>query len=643
MKIIALVGLNLFLAGFLIFLLTRKGLLAFRQKGRWWLTWLAIGVITLMDEFTSIFYAPAEAYRFIGSGAIIFIALTSLLIRFMSTRFTEIAEILEHHNIIGGGVYSFSYFVLGPMISFVAVASIMVDYTITACISAVSAVTNAMSFAHSAPSTAFTMYLALTVIWFIACLNIAGIRENARFTFMIFIFAAFVILNLIVSGIMDLGHLGAIDRLRASAADALSTVSQGSWVTHYDNFVSHIAICILAYSGIESVIQTAGLVKEWRDIHKAYWFLALTVGVVTPVIAALALSAPIDFARHETDLIPHYATLVNGELFGFLVAVLAAFTLMMAVNTAFVASSELLERVLQRYGFKWLMATNRRDSLYRIHVMNALFFSSIILITRAQQNILADMYAIGLVASFCINIGSLLVYRYFMGTSEIGYHTSRVGTLIVWIILVSCFIFLAARKMHGTMLWGIICFVVLIAGFLISRRYAPEIEETSKGETVEEVIVYLAATESPDSHIYFRRPEKPKPALKGEAPGPESQYSGITESNSAYITFYSPRTGIARKMAPNHFRLPLAGMSVFQEIVGVLQALNNELPDRHIVVHIGWPMSSWLDRLAIGVLFLNMMRLPRLFPTIEFIIRYRSKSRSQIKAPREKASVEARR
>ena len=99
-----------------------------------------------MDEFTSVFYAPAESYRFIGLSAIVFIALTSLLIRFLSTRLVEIAEVLEQHHLIGGGVYSFSYLVLGPMVSFVAVASIMVDYILTACISAVSAVQNAGSF-----------------------------------------------------------------------------------------------------------------------------------------------------------------------------------------------------------------------------------------------------------------------------------------------------------------------------------------------------------------------------------------------------------------------------------------------------------------------------------------------------------------
>ena len=117
-------------------------------------------------------------------------------------------------------------------------------------------------------------------------------------------------------------------------------------------------------------------------------------------------------------LVTFYATLINGTFFGILVAALASITLTMAVNTAFVASSELLERVAHRYGFHWLIVTNRRHSLYRIHLFNALFFSTIIIITSGSQKILADMYAIGLVASFCINMGSLLIYRYFVGTKE---------------------------------------------------------------------------------------------------------------------------------------------------------------------------------------------------------------------------------
>ena len=153
------------------------------------------------------------------------------------------------------------------------------------------------------------------------------------------------------------------------------------------------------------------------------------------MVAALALSAPIEFAEHEGDLITHYASLLNGAWFGVIVAVLASFTLMMAVNTAFVASSELIERVAHRYNFRWIIETNRKNSLYRIHILNGTLFSTIILITSGSQAILADMYAIGLVASFCINMGALLIYRYSMGTKEIiQYSTSRTGTLVLFVV-----------------------------------------------------------------------------------------------------------------------------------------------------------------------------------------------------------------
>ncbi len=622
MKTLVLIGLNLFLAVLFIFLLTRRDLLAFRQSHRWWLTWLAIGIITLMDEFTSIFYVPAEAYRFIGPAALVFIALTSLLIRFVSTRFTEIGEILERHDIIGGGVYSFSYLVLGPVVSFVAVASIMVDYTITACISAVSAVANAISFTPYAHSASLPMLISLGVLWFVAGLNIAGIRANIRFTFGIFMLAAIIILNLIASGLVDFGRLGAGPRLDAAVAGAWGAMQRGSLLDHYGTFVSHIAFCILAYSGIESVIQTAGLVRSWRDIHKAYWFLALTVGLVTPLVALLVLTAPIDFAQHEMDLIPHFATILNGRGFGITVAILAAFTLTMAVNTAFVASSELLERAAQRYQFNWLIATNRRDSLYRIHLMNAAFFSAIILITGGQQSLLAEMYAIGLLASFCINMGALLIYRYRMGTTEIQYHTSRFGTLILWLLLVSCFVFLAAVKVRGTILWASVAILVLIAGMLVARRRGPEVEAMAQADAVEDMVAYLKSFRTEAVYIFFRRAEEPKHGMEEHAPGRERRQRGVGEKNSVYITFFSPRAGVPPKVAPNHFRFPLGQMSLYHEIIGLLQTLETEFPKRRVVVTIGWPLSSWLDRLSITIMYINIMRLPRRFPEFEFIMRY---------------------
>jgi hypothetical protein len=604
-------GLTLFIinaamVALFFYLARRQHLLGYAKGGRWYVTWLATGVITLMDELTSVFYAPAEAHRFIGGHAIFFIAFTSLIMRFLSSRMVEIAQILERNGIRGGGVYSFSYLVLGPGASFVAVASIMVDYILTAAISTVSAVINGTAFLPLGATGEYVLILG--IIWGVAGLNIIGIRENARVTFVIFLAAAVVFVNLIALGLLHIDP-DSPRLISGSVTSVLGDLGQHG-VGHAVHIVTiGVASCVLAYSGIESVLQTAGLVESWRQVSRAYWFLALTVGIVTPVISALALSAPIDFAAHEGDLIPHWATLVANVPFGVVVGLLGSVILIMAVNTACVASSELLERMAHRYRFEWLVATNQRASLYRIHILNASLYTAVIILTRGSQQVLAEMYAIGLLASFCINIGCLLLYRYFRGTAEIrDYYTSRIGTVVLEALLICCFVYLAMHKPYGTGLWAGVVAVILAVGIPLSRRYGPEVQQIRQSDYPMELIVALAETEGP-RHFCLRRPGERE--IAAGAPG------------SVFITFFSPRQPIPKKLSPQHFRFPLQAGGVYRSISALLALIEEEFRGQEVYVHFGWPLSSWLDRMSIGVFVANLMRLPRHFPTLRFSIDYR--------------------
>ncbi|HZR80838.1 MAG TPA: amino acid permease [Candidatus Binatia bacterium] len=608
MTFLTLFWLNVALLAVFGTLVLRPNLLGFPKGGKWYLTWFAAGLITLMDELTSIFYVPAEAHRFIATKAIFFIAVTSLVMRVLSTRMVEIAQILERRDIRGGGVYSFSYLVLGQVASFVAVASIMVDYILTACISTVSAVYNGTAFLPMGPVAEGALILG--IIWAVAGLNILGIRENARVTFWIFVAAAFVLMNLVALGILhmdpssphviyDSGASVVQDLRHHGPAHAFATITTG------------IAFCVLAYSGIESVIQTAGLVEGWRDISKAYWFLALTVGIVTPLMSALVLSAPLDFRHHEEDLITHWATVVGNVPFGVLVGVLGSIILIMAVNTAYVASSELLERVAHRYNFNWLIATNRRASLYRVHILNAVLYTGIIVITRGSQSILADMYAIGLLASFCINIGCLLIYRYFQGTKEIReYYTSRAGTLVLEALLIACFVYLASHKPYGLGLWAGVVTLLLLFGIPLSRRYGPEAKERRRSDYPMEMLLALGEVDGP-LHVYFQRPGE---VDIGDTPG------------AVFVTFFSPRQTIPPKSAPCHYRFSIQGGSLLRSISALLALLQEELDGRDVHVHFGWPTSSWLDRLSTGVMVATLMRLPKSYPHLTFSIDHRPES-----------------
>jgi amino acid transporter len=608
MKYVILGVVNIVVVAVFVWLFRKKDLLSYFGNGRWWLTWLSIAVITLMDELTSIFYAPSEAFRFIGMHAIAFIAITSLLMRFVSTRMVEIAEILEHHGIRGGGVYSFSYFVLGPTLSFIAVASIMVDYVLTACISTVSAVENGLTFIQL--SQAQKLFFQFAIVWGIAGLNILGIKENARFTFGIFFGVALVLLTFLASALIDASS-ASWQMIGGSFSISAQRLHEGGLFGGYGFFIVAISSCILAYSGIESVVQTAGLTKSWRDSGKAYIFLAVTTGLFTPLISALALSAGVDPAAHETDLMTQFAAVLNGVPFGMVVGGIASVALVMAVNTAFVASSELIERVAHRYNFAWIVKTNRRQSLFRVHILSAILYSIIIILTEGSQKVLAEMYALGLVASFTINMGSLLYYRYSIGTKEIrDWNTSRIGTLLLFIVLVSCFIYLAMTKPFGIALWIAAATFFLVVGIRVAKKRAPEIQHVAQTDTPMQMVFSLAEAPGDAINIYFKRP------LEG---------LDVDDPSVAYVTFYSPRQGIPQRIGPSHYRFAQSGQSLFDSITELLTVLKYELPHKQVNIHIGWPRSSWIDRLSIGVMVFSMMKLPDMFPEFHFAIEYQAK------------------
>lgn len=598
---------NLLLIVSFYFLIRKKGFLTYFENGRWWLTWLGVGIITLMDELTSIYYAPYETYRFIGLKAIIYIAITSLLIRYLSTRMVEIAEILDKHGIHGGGVFSFSYLAFGPTLSFIAIASILVDYILTATMSTVSAVENGSTFLNI---NYFIKYLIMfLVVWGIALLNILGIKENVKFTFAIFVIASFVLINLMIGGFYKL-DLYSINVFKGSLKEFKSDFFEFNIFNSYKRFITGIGSCILAYSGVESVLQTASFVKSWHQIRKAYIFLALTVGIVTPVIAFLALTSKMNIEEHETDLIPTFASLVNGSFFGLIVSVLASITLIMAVNTAMVASSELIEKISEKYNYQWIISVNKHQSLYKIHIINAIFYSIILFITKGNQAILAEMYAIGLVASFVINMIALLKFRFSYGKSNYSAYRSKSGTIVLIFILLSTFLYLAIHRPYGTLLWFIISSIVLTLGIKISKTRAPEISRRKMSNTPMDLIFRIVEIDSPVIHIFFRRPKE--------------NTVDTGENNFINVYFFEPRTDFPERQNSNDLWIAVQDRrTVMDMIYGITESLDYDLAtDKEIHFHFGWPLSSWLDRLSMGIFSYRLMRLPKKFPRFYYHINY---------------------
>jgi hypothetical protein len=204
-----------------------------------------------------------------------------------------------------------------------------------------------------------------------------------------------------------------------------------------------------------------------------------------------------------------------------------------------------------------------------------------------------------------INVGCLLVYRFFQGTKEIrDYYTSRIGTLLLWLLLVACFFYLAAHKPHGTEMWATVVTLILLIGIPFSRRYGPEVKEKRRSDLPMEMLLGLGEADGP-LHVWFRRPGE---LDVGSGPG------------TAFVTLFSPRQPIPEKLGPTHYRFPVQGGSVYASIVVVLELVMDELAGREVTVHFGWPTSSWLDRMATGVFVHNLMRLPPRYPQLHFVM-----------------------
>ncbi|HLE24480.1 MAG TPA: amino acid transporter, partial [Thermodesulfobacteriota bacterium] len=74
-----------------------------------------------------------------------------------------------------------------------------------------------------------------------------------------------------------------------------------------------------------------------------------------------------------------------------------------------------------------------------------------------------------------------------------------------------------------------------------------------------------------------------------------------------------------------YFRFPVfKTQGVYYSILAILYAIRADLPEKRFVIHLGWPTSSWIDRLAVGLFVFNLMKLPKLFPEFEFVIEHGS-------------------
>lgn len=305
-----------------------------------------------------------------------------------------------------GGAYVFATRAFGQRIGFLAAWALLLDYLVTTAISASAAVGYMSYFLPFLNYVA--SFVTVGVIAGLIIVNIIGISESAKFSYVLVLF------DLVGEiAVLSVGFLFSYHPFTNPPA------SFGSSPT-FPNFLYAVTIAMSSYLGIEVVSQSAGETKHVaKNIPRAIFLISGAVVSATLAYSTLALGI-VPFRAFQNDPaainhpIPFIAShLPYGWAFGSLTGFLGISVLLVAANAGIVGVSRLTFAMSQDGSLpKFFTKLHRR---FRTPYVSIIVFSSlaivVVLIFSAQLEVLAEMYNFGALIAYMIVGLSLISLR----------------------------------------------------------------------------------------------------------------------------------------------------------------------------------------------------------------------------------------
>jgi amino acid transporter len=412
------------------------------------------------DIGTSVYYVPGILYGPFRSRSALFVLMTLFVFVLLCVKYAEVTWRYPE----GGGVVNVSSQALHPFAGLLGGLMILVDYFLTAALSALSGVL------YLAVLLPFLNGLALqaTVGALVALciLNLIGIKESARATAIVACLAGGGQLAVVLATAIFLGPAGVVH--------SFSAITHGTPLTPILLLTGYGA-AFLAFSGLESVAQLAPAMREPR---KKVAFRAMTAVVLT-----MAITSPLLTLWSTTLLDPHadpnqFISLlgahVAGRLVGGYVAVSGSLLLVFASNTAIIGAYHVFI-ALARMGF--LPRALERRNKWRVtpHWSILVAVAMPVAITvgaQAQVNLLGDLYAFGLLGTFVLTCVSLDVVRWRERPAWTAGATATfaIGVLTT-ILVVTAWLVNLVFKPNATKFGGGLTVVGLVIGLMTYRYY----------------------------------------------------------------------------------------------------------------------------------------------------------------------------
>jgi amino acid transporter len=416
--------------------------------------------VVFADIGTSVYYVPGILYGPFRSRSALFVLMTLFVFVLLCVKYAEVTWRYPE----GGGVVNVSSQALHPFAGLLGGLMILVDYYLTAALSALSGVLYLAVVMPSLLSVA--LYATVGALLALGILNLLGIKESARTTA---IFACLAGAGQVIVVLATAIYLGP-----AGVLHSFSSITHGPPLTPILLLTGYGA-AFLAFSGLESVAQLAPAMREPR---KKVAFRAMTAVVVT-----MAITSPLLTLWSTTLLSPNadpnqFISLlgahVAGRLLGDYVAISGSLLLVFASNTAIIGAYHVFI-ALARMGF--LPRALERRNKWRVtpHWSILAAVAMPVAITVAAQgsvNLLGDLYAFGLLGTFVLTCISLDVVRWRERPTWTAGATAIfvIGGLTTILVVVAWAVNLVLKP-KATAFGGGLTVVGLVIGLMTYRYY----------------------------------------------------------------------------------------------------------------------------------------------------------------------------
>lgn len=369
--------------------------------------WKALAVLS-SDALSSVAYATEEILiplSLLSLGAMAWsmpIALAvGLLLIIITLSYQQTIQCYPH----GGGAYTVAKENLGVNAGLIAGASLLIDYILTVAVSVSAGVQNlAAAFSYvDSHKVAF----GISIVAFIAIMNLRGIRESSNIFALPTYFFIFSLIALL--------GVGAFKYLNGELIDTAPILHEFYPEVQIFIILKAFSSGCAALTGIEAISNGVPIFKEPSHLNarKTMIWMTFILGVMFLGITCLSHLLKI-VPQHGQTVLSQLATIIFGKgIFFYICQGATAAILILAANTSY-ADFPRLASLISRDGFLPRQFSSMGDRLVFSNGIIALSAAAafLIVIFKGDTHHLIPLYAVGVFLSFTLSQSGMIVFHW---------------------------------------------------------------------------------------------------------------------------------------------------------------------------------------------------------------------------------------